>query len=196
MFLNDAWSLNLDLVQSLQGALPSITAANANSSRPQILTFQSHLKQYLRFKLHPTHNSFEPLAAGPYGGHAKNFSLESGFSHSFTIAAWLRIIPPVGNPLPHLIFELQRPYSFNFDHGTQNTLLRLYLNNSRLELVDFNWKVCRICKSSAFRIAQSQFSVTVADGLWHHVAVTVSTDLQKKPSSSDDPDLIFLFGTE
>jgi hypothetical protein len=190
LFLNDAWSLNLDLVQSLQ-ALPSV------ASLPQILTLQSNLKQYLRFKLHPTHNSFEPLALGPYGGQLKNFSLlESGFSHSFAIAAWLRIIPPLRNPLPHLIFELQRPFTFNFDEGTQNTLLRLYLNNSRLELVDFNWKVCRMCKSSAFRIAQSQFSVTVADGLWHHVAVTVSTDLQKKPSSRDDPDLIFLFGTE
>jgi hypothetical protein len=84
----------------------------------------------------------------------------------------------------------------NFDLDSQHTLLRLYLNHSKLELVDFNWKVCRNCKSSPFRVVQNNFDVSVTDGLWHHVAVSVTTDLHKMPYSSDDPDLLYLFGTE
>jgi hypothetical protein len=120
----------------------------------------------------------------------------SGFSHSFSVATWIRIIPPVHHTLPYLIFELQRPSSLNFDDGVQKTLLRLYLNQSRLELVDFNWKICYNCFESSFRVLQSRLDVSVMDGLWHHVAVSVSTDLRKVPDSSDDPDLLYLYGTE
>jgi hypothetical protein len=120
----------------------------------------------------------------------------SGFSHSFAISTWLRIIPSVGKPLPYLIFELQRPFSLNFDYNLQHTMLRLYLKDSSLELVDFGWKTCRNCLSSAFRVKQNKFDAIVTDGLWHHVTVSISTDLQKIPSSRDDPDLLYLFGTE
>ncbi len=119
----------------------------------------------------------------------------SGFSHSFSIASWIRIIPPVGHVLPYLIFELQRQSSLIFDDGVQKTLLRLYLNRSSLELVDFYWKICHNCVDSSFRVVQSRFDISVMDGLWHHVAVSVSTDLRKVPKSNDDPDLLYLFGT-
>ena len=120
----------------------------------------------------------------------------SGFSHSFSIATWLRIIPTdIGKGYSYLIFELQRPFALDFGDDSQHTLLRLYFKNSRLELVDFNWKACRNCLSSAFRVVQSNFNASVADGLWHHVAVSVSSHLHKVPDQSH-PDLLYLFGTE
>jgi hypothetical protein len=75
-------------------------------------------------------------------------------------------------------------------------MLRLYLRDSSLELVDFSWKICRNCLASAFRIVQNKFDVMVTDGLWHHVAVSISTNLHKIHSSSNHPDLLYLFGTE
>jgi hypothetical protein len=121
----------------------------------------------------------------------------SGFQHAFSITTWLRIIPSSGKLLTYLIFELQEPQLMNFDPPVQSTMMRLYLNQDRLELVDFAWKTTDLsCRHDAFRITQSNFEVTVTDGLWHHVAVSVSTDLQKVPRSRDDPDLLYLFGFE
>jgi hypothetical protein len=122
---------------------------------------------------------------------------ESGFKHDFAIATWIRIIPPAGKPVTHLLFELQAPFNFNFDPLVQSTMLRLYLNRGSLELVDFYWKVTdNTCMTSAFRVTQSNFTVSVMDGLWHHVAVDISTDLQKTPKEPHDPDILYLFGSE
>ncbi len=120
----------------------------------------------------------------------------SGFSHDFSITSWIRIAQSAEQPLRFLIFELQRPKSLDFNFAMQQTLLRLYLNQSRLELVDFNWKTCYSCVRDSFRIVQSRLDVSVSDGLWHHIAVSISTDLHKIPSSNDHPDLLYLFGTE
>lgn len=84
----------------------------------------------------------------------------------------------------------------NFDYDLQHTLLRLYLKNSSLELVDFGWKTCRNCLSNGFRVVQNKFDSIVTDGLWHNVTVSISTDLHKIPSSLNDTDLLYLFGTE
>jgi hypothetical protein len=86
--------------------------------------------------------------------------------------------------------------SLNFDPKVQQTLLRLYVWQTGLELVDFFWKTCRNCLQSSFRVVQSRFDISVLDGLWHHVSVSISTDLQKVPASDDDPDLLYLYGTE
>ena len=83
----------------------------------------------------------------------------------------------------------------NFEYGLQRTMLRLYLRGSSLELVDFEWKRCRSCLSSTFRVVQNKFDAIVTDGLWHNVTVSLSTDMHKIPSPND-PDLLYLFGTE
>jgi hypothetical protein len=118
----------------------------------------------------------------------------SGFSHSLSIATWLRIIPSSAS-LTYLIFELQEPLEFNFDTEVQNSALRLYLKGARLEFVDLNWKTSCPASRRSLRAIQQSTSVSLMDGLWHHVAVTVSTELYRVPSTPDDPDVLYLFGT-
>jgi hypothetical protein len=121
----------------------------------------------------------------------------SGFSHAFSIASWLRIFPQSGDSRTYLLFELQEPLYFSFDHAVQTPAMRLYLTGSSLVLVDFHWKTsCPGSSANAFRVVQTLSNISLLDGLWHHVAVTISTDLHKVPVSKDDPDLIYLFGRE
>jgi hypothetical protein len=86
--------------------------------------------------------------------------------------------------------------AFNFDLAVQNPLLRLYLRGMNLELVDFNWKTSCPASTQAFRVTQIPSNISLLDGLWHHVAAVVSTELHKVPIIENDPDLLHLFAFE
>ena len=127
----------------------------------------------------------------------KQESASAGFSHSFSIVSWIRIVPPLGDPgYNFLIFELLEPMAFNFDPAVQNPLLRLYLRGMNLELVDFNWKTSCPASTQTFRVTQIPSNISLLDGLWHHVAAVVSTELHKVPIIENDPDLLYLFAFE
>jgi hypothetical protein len=86
--------------------------------------------------------------------------------------------------------------AFNFDPAVQNPLLRLYLRGMNLELVDFNWKTSCPASTQTFRVAQIPSNISLLDGLWHHVAAVVSTELHKVPIIENDPDVLYLFAFE
>jgi hypothetical protein len=103
-------------------------------------------------------------------------------------------VPPIEDPGRNfLIYELLEPLAFSFDPAVQSPLLRLYLRGTSLELVDFNWKTTCPASIQTFRVTQSHSNISLTDGLWHHVAAVVSTELHKVPAVEDDPDLLYLF---
>lgn len=93
-----------------------------------------------------------------------------------------------------LLFEAQ----YTSD-SVQKPAVRLFLIGKSLVLVDYVWNLCdpatAACRGGILRAPQTNLAVTLSDGLWHFIAVSLSTNRNNIPSSLADPDLIYLYGT-
>jgi hypothetical protein len=74
--LNDMWSLDLDLVQSLRQDTTS------SASSPQIISIDSRSKQFVVFKLSPTH--IHPLSPGYGDAVPRNLNDQNDIGLSFS----------------------------------------------------------------------------------------------------------------